>query len=172
MTADSLTLASIGQELGVTPAAIYRYFPDRAAVLDALAQEVLEDLSLPAEGVTWREWLWSSAQTQRALWRGHPELHAAQARGALRAPGERILAAGVRVLTRAGFPEAPATAGVLAVMHLACSFGISESAAESGPAVDDVDPARADSDFARMLDLVLDGLASQVHTPRRWGRKP
>ena len=42
---NAVSLRAIARKVGVTPAAIYRYFPDLSALIDALHDEVFNDLS-------------------------------------------------------------------------------------------------------------------------------
>lgn len=44
--ADALTMRRLGAELGVAAMAIYNHFPDRSAILDAIAEKALGDLPM------------------------------------------------------------------------------------------------------------------------------
>src|SRR5205823_1860933 len=52
-----LSMRSIAQMVGVTPAALYRYFPDRNSVLVAVADDVASSMLLPEPSPDWRSWL-------------------------------------------------------------------------------------------------------------------
>jgi AcrR family transcriptional regulator len=43
--AEAVTMRAVAKEVGITPMAIYRHFPDRAALLNALADEGFEELA-------------------------------------------------------------------------------------------------------------------------------
>ncbi|HEX4299505.1 MAG TPA: TetR/AcrR family transcriptional regulator [Gammaproteobacteria bacterium] len=43
--AEGVTMRRVAQKVGITPMAIYRHFPDRAALLNALADEGFEELA-------------------------------------------------------------------------------------------------------------------------------
>ena len=43
--AEAVTMRRVAQKVGITPMAIYRHFPDRAALLNALADEGFRELS-------------------------------------------------------------------------------------------------------------------------------
>jgi AcrR family transcriptional regulator len=43
--AEAVTMRAVAKEVGITPMAIYRHYPDRAALLNALADEGFEELA-------------------------------------------------------------------------------------------------------------------------------
>ncbi|MHC9042975.1 TetR/AcrR family transcriptional regulator [Microbacterium saperdae] len=51
----AVAMRPIAARLGVTPMALYRYFPDRDALLLALVEKVSEDLEVPGPSTTPRE---------------------------------------------------------------------------------------------------------------------
>lgn len=101
----------LGEELGRDPMALYRYTPSRDALLDGVAEHVLDQLEIPTDGSDWRNELRRIAHDFRGLALAHP--HAVpllvtrppmtplglRPLGTLR-PLERIL----ELLTNAGFP--------------------------------------------------------------------
>ena len=121
---DNVTMTAISAELGVTVGALYRYFPDRTAVLDALAEESMALLEPPDDALGWREWLRAQAHLERALWLDHPELQGVQARSSLAQPAARIVETGLRVLQRDGFEHDDAIHALLAMGHLAYASAI------------------------------------------------
>ncbi|MCW2812256.1 MAG: Tetracycline repressor protein class [Friedmanniella sp.] len=112
---DALTRRRLGHELGRDAMALYRYAPDRAALLDGLVELVLSELELPPQGQDWQTQLRRTAHQFRRLAIAHPHVVglivtrplstplASRPLATLR-PLEHLLA----VLTGAGFP--PATA--------------------------------------------------------------
>ena len=46
----AMSMRRIAAELGCDPMALYRHFPDRAALLDAVADRALADVVLPSDG--------------------------------------------------------------------------------------------------------------------------
>lgn len=112
---EGLTMRRLGQELGRDPMALYRYTPNRAALLDGVAEHVLDELDIPTGGAQWQDELRRIAHDFRALALEHP--HAVpllvtrppmtplglRPLGTLR-PLERML----ELLTNAGFPPAEA----------------------------------------------------------------
>ncbi|GAC1611172.1 MAG: TetR/AcrR family transcriptional regulator C-terminal domain-containing protein [Mycobacteriales bacterium] len=71
---DALTMRGLGQDLGCDPMALYRYAPNRAAVLDGVAETVLSRLQMPAESLDWGESLRSTGQDFRRLALAHPNV--------------------------------------------------------------------------------------------------
>lgn len=65
----------LAAELGVAPNALYTYFPDRTAILDALFDDILGDLVLPdpLEG-KWQDTLAELMRASRRLLLAHPRL--------------------------------------------------------------------------------------------------
>lgn len=168
---DRLTMAAIGAELGVTPPALYRYFPDRAAVLEALAQELVDLLEPPPATLPWREWLCEAAVLLRDLWARHGELGDLYSPSIPSERGRQLVMTGVEVLTAAGFSAEDAHHGLAAALNLSTAFGRLER--HGDPIVDGerVRTISSSSDldevFRGALDLVLDGLAAHLPRGRR-----
>ena len=112
---EALTMRRMGEELGRDPMALYRYTPNRAALLDGVAEHVLDQLDIPTDGSEWQVELARIAHDFRALALAHPHIVpllvtrppmtplGLRPLGTLR-PLERIL----HLLTNAGFPPADA----------------------------------------------------------------
>lgn len=112
---EALTMRHMGRELGRDPMALYRYTPNRAALLDGVAEQVLDELDIPTNGSEWQLELRRIAHDFRALALAHPHVVpllvtrppmtplGLRPLGTLR-PLERILG----LLTNAGFPPADA----------------------------------------------------------------
>lgn len=112
---EGLTMRRLGQEMGRDPMALYRYTPNRAALLDGVAEHVLDELDIPTNGSEWPAELRRIAHDFRALALAHPHVVpllvtrppmtplGLRPLGTLR-PLERLLA----LLTNAGFPPADA----------------------------------------------------------------
>jgi AcrR family transcriptional regulator len=70
---NALTMRRLGGELGVEGMALYRHFPNKAALLDAVAAHLLDLVDLPdPETVPWRQGLHEVAQSYRAAALAHP----------------------------------------------------------------------------------------------------
>ncbi len=122
---DALTRRRLGQELGRDAMALYRYAPDRAALLDGIVELVLSELPVPPQGQEWRTQLRRTAHQFRSLAIAHPRVVelivtrplstplAARPLATLR-PLEHLL----EVLTDAGFTPA----GALRIYRLFLGF--------------------------------------------------
>jgi TetR/AcrR family tetracycline transcriptional repressor len=72
---DDLSMRRLGAELGVEAMSLYRYFPSKAALLDAVVSRLLGDVSLPpAGGGDWEPQARAYARSFRAIAREHPQL--------------------------------------------------------------------------------------------------
>ncbi|MBX3030645.1 MAG: TetR/AcrR family transcriptional regulator [Chloroflexi bacterium] len=73
---DELSMRRLGSELGVEAMSLYRYFPSKAALLEAVAGRLLRDLQLPddANADAWEEQIRAFAVSFRAITREHPRL--------------------------------------------------------------------------------------------------
>ena len=70
-----LSMRRLGSELGVEAMSLYRYFPSKALLVDAVVCRVLGGLELPAETATdWEPAVRAYARSYRALARQHPDL--------------------------------------------------------------------------------------------------
>lgn len=177
---DEVTLAAIGARLGVTSPALYRYFEDRAALLDALANDARERLTPPDADLPWDEWLRAAAQKERELWRAHPDLYEASSYRAISAPLLTITAVGVKVLRDAGFTAPQALSVLTITLEMAQSIGWAEGrdellfdatavADELVPLLSDLGPVHPDEIFALTLDMAIDGARAQL--PRKRTRR-
>jgi AcrR family transcriptional regulator len=93
--ADGVSVRGIAGRLGVVPTAVYTYFPDRAAVLEALVDRVLGEVRVPDTG-SWRARVTTLACTLRAELLAEPGVVALMAGVPLRGPhalalGEALL---------------------------------------------------------------------------------
>jgi TetR/AcrR family tetracycline transcriptional repressor len=72
---DRLTMRRLAGELGVMPNALYSYFPDKEALLDALVDDLLGDIDPgdPTQG-DWRDGLARVMDASRRLLLAHPQL--------------------------------------------------------------------------------------------------
>ncbi|MGB7981400.1 MAG: TetR/AcrR family transcriptional regulator C-terminal domain-containing protein [Candidatus Nanopelagicales bacterium] len=105
-----LSMRRLGTAVGRDPMTLYRYAANKAALLDGVAELVLEQLEVDTDDDDWESQLRTVARTYRALALAHPQVVpllvtrplatplALRPRGTLR-PLEAIL----ELLTRAGF---------------------------------------------------------------------
>jgi TetR/AcrR family transcriptional regulator, tetracycline repressor protein len=154
---DRLSMRRLAQALDVWPMALYRYFEDKDALLDAIVDRAAGDVAPPGEG-TWREQM-------RELLRG---ARAALGPGGL---GERIPRAmltpgvlrlseeGLAILRAAGFPEEEAARA----WHALLSYTVGSTLTGSSSELADVSAADAGFDYG--LERLLDGLAASLESP-------
>jgi AcrR family transcriptional regulator len=69
---ERLTIRRLAAELGSSPMAIYHYLADKEAILDALVDEVYQEIGLPQVDEPWPEALERRAVSARAVLRRHP----------------------------------------------------------------------------------------------------
>lgn len=72
--ADALTMRRLGQALDRDPMALYRYAENRAALLDGVAETVLAQLVIPADGTGWEIQLRTAGHDFRRLALAHPNV--------------------------------------------------------------------------------------------------
>jgi TetR/AcrR family transcriptional regulator, tetracycline repressor protein len=71
---EKLTMRRLADALGVMPNALYTYFPDKAAILDGVLDDLLGDVSRPRRNQTWQEGLASLMSSYRRLLLAQPGL--------------------------------------------------------------------------------------------------
>lgn len=72
---DALTMRKLGAELGVDPMTVYRYVPNKGALLDGVAEVLWDaglDLDRVAEGTSWRALVEQAMLRFRATLLAHP----------------------------------------------------------------------------------------------------
>jgi TetR/AcrR family tetracycline transcriptional repressor len=67
-------MRALAGALGVMPNALYTYFPDKAAILDAVLDDLVGDVERPPPGMTWDEGLVSVMSSYRRLLLTQPGL--------------------------------------------------------------------------------------------------
>ncbi|EID77855.1 TetR family transcriptional regulator [Rhodococcus opacus RKJ300 = JCM 13270] len=71
---DGLSMRRLGKALGRDPMALYRHAPSKAALLDALAERVLEQFEVDIGDVDWATQLREVARGFRRLALAHPQM--------------------------------------------------------------------------------------------------
>jgi TetR/AcrR family transcriptional regulator, tetracycline repressor protein len=143
---DGLTMRALGRELGSDPMAPYHHLPNKAAVLDGVAEAVWSELELPDDhDQPWQTRLEQVAGAVRDTLRRHPNaLPILASRPNLSAPGFRLTDHTLGILLEAGFPADEA----LAFVNAAGEFLLGHALAESAPAL----PGAADDDILAAAD--------------------
>ncbi|WP_291379425.1 TetR family transcriptional regulator [Demequina sp.] len=72
---DAFTMRTLGRELGVDPMAVYHYFPNKAALFDAVVELTYMDIELKqSPDAPWDEAVFTFASTMRTSMRAHPHV--------------------------------------------------------------------------------------------------
>lgn len=69
---DALTMRAVAAELGASPMALYRYFPTKDALVDALLDGALGRIAVPDPTDDWRHDLAAFARAHRAVLENNP----------------------------------------------------------------------------------------------------
>lgn len=175
-TGEPLTVRAVAAELGASAMALYRYFPTKDDLVDALIDRVLERVPAPSPG-DWLDELRELALAHARVLAEHPwaiaPLFASPSPGVGAAIlGERFLA----ILARGGLTGEAAVAAFTGI--LALNYGRTAFAAGDGPV--DLPPLPAehfphsaasaaalagyagDANYRRVLDLMLDGIRASA----------
>jgi TetR/AcrR family tetracycline transcriptional repressor len=183
---EALTMRRLADALGVLPNALYTYFPDKAALLDAVLDDLIGDADRPDPDASPRRGLVSLAASYRRLLLTQPGLIALTLnRPQIGPKAIRLREAGLTLLKRAGLGDADAVRAYLALFAYTTGFVAFEAGRPAGqrdaeqrtaarklherlPA-DDFPTTRAlasrlaqrpgDADFTHGLERLLDGLA-------------
>jgi TetR/AcrR family tetracycline transcriptional repressor len=159
---DGLTLRRLGERLGVRASALYRHVPSKEALLDAMAEAVLEGVGEDLEGVDWPERFSCLARRLRAALLAHRD--GARLVAGTYIAGRNTLGAGeaaFSLLSAAGLPSKEAGWLTFAAFYYVLGHTIEEQAQARLPSDDDWHArlARSDapisSEFASALSAVL-----------------
>ncbi len=73
---DELSMRRLGNELGVEAMSLYRYFPSKAALLNAVASRLLAGLDMPVPDTSagWEDQVRAYSRSFRRLTQAHPNL--------------------------------------------------------------------------------------------------
>jgi TetR/AcrR family transcriptional regulator, tetracycline repressor protein len=165
---DRLTMRRLATELGVVPNAVYTYYPDKEALLDALLDDLLAGVEIgdPDQG-DWREGLVRLMDASRRLLLAHPRLVPLfLARPGLGPNAARLGELSFRLLRRGGLEGDRAVEAFRVLLTYSLGF-----AAFQAPRLEVDAGARAEAAEAAFAGLPEDefpelrGLASQVAGP-------
>jgi AcrR family transcriptional regulator len=154
---DSLSMRRLGAELGVEAMSLYRYFPSKAALLDAVVCRMLTEITLPADdagGAGWEADVRDYARSFRAACAAHPRLLPLLA---TIGPGNATLARIDRRMTRlwrdAGFDDTTAALAQAALQGYL-----------TGSCLQGIGPAAGDAAFTLGLDALIGGLGDRLRS--------
>ncbi len=119
--------------LGVMPNALYTYFPDKAAILDAVLDDLLGDVTRPRRRTSWRNALASLMSSYRRLLLTQPGLIALTVSRPMYGPNALRLREDMLALLRQGdLDDADAVSAFLALFAYTTGFVAFETARVSG----------------------------------------
>lgn len=154
---DELSMRRLGSELGVEAMSLYRYFPSKSALLDAVVGWLLRDLALPDERGTdgWEGDVRDFALSFRRITKAHPHLMPLLT---VRSPEDPLLMdihdRMVEVWRRAGLSLEDAQSAQRALQSYLSGSSQWHQEGCRGTA--------AETDFRYGLDVFLDGVRSRV----------
>jgi AcrR family transcriptional regulator len=130
----ALSMRRIAQELDVWPMSLYRYFRDKQALLDALAEAAVEQIALPEPTADWQAQLRQLLEHARRAFAQHPGGGFLRLTGpALLPAAARVTKAGIEILNEAGLESDEAEiAWHVLVDYLAGSAGADNQQFEYG----------------------------------------
>lgn len=162
---DHLTTRALAARLNVRASALYRHFPSKQALLDAMVAHLVGPAAFggPPEGA-WDDVLREVAIGTREAMLAHRD--GARLIATFRDPGEAAVEAFrglVLLLTGAGLPDEIAEAAVDTVFGYVNGFTMEEQAREvDGPGGRRIPPEGRDRGFRIGLELILDGVRSRL----------
>jgi AcrR family transcriptional regulator len=125
----ALNMRRIGSELDVEAMAVYRYFPNKAAILDAIVETVLRDLEETTSAGDWRDAYRATFLSLRSLLGAHPNALPLVASRPLASPKlKRRLQSTRDLLLRCSLPEDD----VLHLLHAGMSLTLGYLWLEAG----------------------------------------
>jgi TetR/AcrR family transcriptional regulator, tetracycline repressor protein len=131
--AESLSMRRLADALGVLPNALYTYFPDKAAILDAVLDDLLGDVERPRRRVTWRDGLVALMSSYRRLLLTQPGLIALTVSRPMVGPNAlRLREDMLTLLRRGGLDDADVVSAFLTLFAHTTGFVAFETARTPG----------------------------------------
>ena len=155
----ALSMRKLGQELGVEAMSLYRHVPNKAALLDGIAETVVGEAEIPpADAGDWAERARAMNRAYRRLAHAHPNVFPLIALRPLNTPAAlRPIEAALEIFCGAGFDEQTALHAFRTLASYASGYALDEIRAFSA---DDADEdARLDirrlppEEFPRLVAL-------------------
>jgi AcrR family transcriptional regulator len=184
---EPLTMRALAAELGITAMALYRHFPSKDALLEAVVETALAEIRPPrARPSGWKSRMRALALEFRRVLRNHPGMVRLLAdRPALGPAALRLYEASLRVLQESGLGKRALLGGYAALYGYTLGFSLVEVTRRHGPKRERVDliagrsglpdldiaalralqPTTGRFDevhFAFGLDVLLDGLEAHA----------
>ncbi len=182
---EALTMRRLADEIGVRPMTLYRYLPDKEAILAVVADRLWAPLLEIPQGESWRERLRAGWLNLHELMQRHPYATPMLARaGTYSGNAATATARMLDILRQAGFPPELASEVMHTLGATVVGFGFASlwrrqtaegrrpasPAGETEPLPEDlrryagqVGPSRPDQ-FVAALDLLLEGFERRLET--------
>ncbi|VVJ22247.1 Transcriptional regulator [Amycolatopsis camponoti] len=154
---DALTMRLLASRLGVRASALYRHYPSKQALLDAMVASLVGPASVPEEG-TWEESLRGAASGMREVMLAHRD--GARLISGFHHPGDEAVAVFTRLveaLAGAGVPAEGAAVAVDTVLAYANGYTIEEQARKT-----EWPRAERDRAFDAGLELIIGGIRTSL----------
>lgn len=154
---DALTMRLLASRLGVRASALYRHYPSKQALLDAMVASLVS----PAPSVaatSWEESLRAAASGMREVMLSHRD--GARLISGFHHPGDEAIAVFSRLveaLAGAGVPPEAATVAVDTALAYANGFTIEEQARKTGWPREERDRA-----FGAGLEVIIAGIRASL----------
>jgi TetR/AcrR family tetracycline transcriptional repressor len=125
---NGVTMRGVAEELNVTPMAIYYYVQNKQALLQLVADAILQDIRIPSpEEGTWMQRLRLLQQESARVLSAYPGIDAMMIEIGLTEQGRRLMDANIQILLDAGFDER----GALLAYNLIHSYAVGRISIES-----------------------------------------
>ncbi|WP_251095862.1 TetR/AcrR family transcriptional regulator C-terminal domain-containing protein [Streptomyces sp. Caat 7-52] len=160
---DQLTMRKLGAALNVQGGALYRHYPNKEALLDAMADKIVEGIGAPLPGVPWPDQVRILGKRLRTALLSHRD--GARVVAGTFAPGANTIIGSdtsVQVLCGAGLPPAQAGWVTFALFYYVLGHTIEEQAQLRLPAGHDwrTHTERLDVEVSPQYAAALDSLTS------------
>jgi len=169
-----LSMRKLGAQLGVEAMALYWHVPNKAALLEGVAELLMSRLDVPAAGdPDWERGVRRFAASVRLLAREHPRIFPLLPNAARGTPEMRRVLGGLDAMWRAaGLDEQHAFRASWAVHGYVMGVTLWELAMTSEGGAETAGPlsAACDAAFQSGLELIIDGLRAQLLGADQRGR--
>jgi AcrR family transcriptional regulator len=157
----------LGAALGCEAMAIYNHFASKDALLDAVVDRLLKDITVPPKGPGWQERVRGFARSYRALAHAHPKAFPLLATRRFRTRARNLVEQIVSALLEESFSPENAAALFRILAHYCNGAILDELAGTFPPATDEhpnikriqayLAPEHYDAMYERGLALIIDG---------------
>ena len=157
--AESLSMRRLAARLGTSTMSTYHHVPDKAALVEAVAEAVMTNLEQPAEDVPWEDAVRRMSRSFRSLTLEHPAAFRVMLAGERPAALTRTAARVVSRLEASGFAAADALIAFRVLMRYLLGSTMVESDSHMAPAA-----LQRTFDFG--LESMIAGIAASPRAPR------